>query len=299
MSTADLDFDPFSRHFNGPSGSPVITGTGKDEKAVDNFNSLINIISPHCPLKPSGPQLTSSLTSLTMATTAPATKHRNVGFLLFPNVQLLDLTGPYDVLAALPNSTIHLVSATLDPVPSSSGLGMLPTATYATCPALDIIIVPGGAGINDILLDRTAIAFVRKTAETAQYVCAVCTGALVLGVAGLLKGKKCTTHWAFHSLLAEVGAEPVHARVVRDGNLLTGGGVTAGIDFGLTLMAELEGDEKAMVTQLYLEYAPQPPFDAGSPDTAPEGIASLVLNGEALENRRTRIRQALEMHGDA
>lgn len=223
---------------------------------------------------------------------------RIIGFLLFPNVQQLDLTGPYDVLYPLPDSTLHLVSKTLEPVTSSSGMRILPSTTFDTCPPLDILIVPGGIGINDLILDREAVAFVRRTALQATYIGSVCTGSLLLGVAGLLRGKRATTHWAYHSLLSTLGAQPVKARVVRDGNLFTGGGVTAGIDFALTLFAEIAGDDAAMATQLSLEYAPSPPFDAGSPDTAPSEILAKVQDktASALNDRRERIRQALELH---
>lgn len=195
-----------------------------------------------------------------------------IGLLLFPQVQQLDLTGPYEVFASLPGTTMHLPARTLDPVRTATGLILVPTTTLDDCPALDVLCVPGGIGVNALLGDETVLGFVRRQAAGARFVTSVCTGALVLGAAGLLRGRRATTHWASHDLLAAFGAIPVHGRVVRDGNLLTGGGVTAGIDFALTLVAELAGREAAETIQLKLEYAPAPPFAAGSPDTAPAAI---------------------------
>ncbi|MBN3803373.1 DJ-1/PfpI family protein [Paraburkholderia sp. Ac-20336] len=199
-----------------------------------------------------------------------------IGFLVFPQIQQLDLTGPHDVLASLPGATTRLIWKTREPVASSSGLLLTPTATYQDCPPLDVICIPGGSGVTDLLQDAQTIEFVRKQAAGARYVTSVCTGALLLGAAGLLRGRRATTHWAFHSLLEPLGAIPTRERVVRDGNLITGGGVTAGIDFGLTVAAELAGAEEAQAIQLGLEYAPAPPFEAGDPDVAPQAIVELV-----------------------
>ncbi|WP_175672422.1 DJ-1/PfpI family protein [Burkholderia ambifaria] len=219
----------------------------------------------------------------------------HIGLLVFPGVQQLDLTGPHDVLASLPDATVHLVWKSRDTVASSSGLALAPTCTFDDCPPFDVICVPGGIGINDLLLDAETIAFVQQRAATARYVTSVCTGALLLGVAGLLRGRRATTHWAFHGLLEPLGAVPVRERVVRDGNLITGGGVTAGIDFALTIAAELVGDEEAQSIQLALEYAPAPPFQAGSPDTAPASVLKRVTERSAagLEKRRQTIDAAL------
>ncbi|UEP27352.1 MULTISPECIES: DJ-1/PfpI family protein [unclassified Burkholderia] len=219
----------------------------------------------------------------------------HIGLLVFPGVQQLDLTGPHDVLASLPDAAVHLVWKSHDTVASSSGLALTPTCTFDDCPPLDVICVPGGIGINNLLLDAETIAFVQQRAATARYVTSVCTGALLLGVAGLLRGRRATTHWAFHGLLEPLGAVPVRERVVRDGNLITGGGVTAGIDFALTIAAELVGDEEAQSIQLALEYAPAPPFDAGSPDTAPASVLKRVTerSAAALEKRRQTIDAAL------
>jgi len=215
----------------------------------------------------------------------------HIGLLLFPRVQQLDLTGPYEVLASLPGTTMHLVAATLAPVASATGLVLAPTVSFADCPPLDVICVPGGVGVNALLTDAATLDFVRRQAEGARYVTSVCTGALVLGAAGLLRGRRATTHWASHDLLAAFGAIPVHARVVQDGNLLTGGGVTAGIDFGLTLVAELAGRAAAEAIQLALEYAPAPPFAAGAPETAPVAVVAAARAGLAgtLAERRALV----------
>ncbi|MBD8905419.1 DJ-1/PfpI family protein [Methylorubrum zatmanii] len=197
-----------------------------------------------------------------------------IGFLVFPQVQQLDLTGPYEVLAMVPGARVHLVAKTLAPVASTTGLVLTPTITFTACPALDVICVPGGSGVNPLLEDAETLDFLRRQAAGARYVTSVCTGALVLGAAGLLRGRRATTHWAAHDLLAAFGAVPVQERVVRDGNLITGGGVTAGIDFGLTLAAELADEATARTIQLQQEYAPTPPFSAGRPDTAGPAITA-------------------------
>ncbi|RON38075.1 dimethylglycine dehydrogenase [Pseudomonas frederiksbergensis] len=195
-----------------------------------------------------------------------------IGFLLFPQVQQLDLTGPYDVLASLPDVKVHLIWKDLVPVTASTGLVLKPTTTFDDCPALDVICIPGGSGVGPLMEDEVTLAFIKAQAANARYVTSVCTGSLVLGAAGLLQGKRATTHWAYHDFLAPLGAIPVKDRVVRDGNLFTGGGITAGIDFALTLAAELFDKDIAQVIQLQLEYAPSPPFQSGSPDTAPNAI---------------------------
>ena len=200
----------------------------------------------------------------------------NIGILLFPRVQQLDLTGPFEVFAALPDARVDLVAMTLEPIISATGLMLAPTTTFAACPTLDVLCVPGGIGINALLTNADALDFVRRQAAGARYITSVCTGALVLGAAGLLKGRRATTHWASHDLLAAFGAIPVRERVVRDRNLFTGGGVTAGIDFALTLAAELAGQAEAEAIQLNLEYAPAPPFAAGTPDTAPAAVLEIV-----------------------
>lgn len=220
-----------------------------------------------------------------------------IGFLVFPGVQQLDLSGPYDVFAALPDVTLHLVWKTLAPLESSSGLKFVPDTTFDDCPPLDVICVPGGGGVGAVMEDSEALAFVREQARTARFVTSVCTGALVLGAAGLLRGRRATTHWAYHPLLAPFGAIPVHDRVVRDGNLVTGGGVTAGIDFALTLASELVGEKEAQAAQLQLEYRPAPPFDAGGPERAPAEVVALVRQrtAQSLARREQIVARAVAL----
>jgi len=210
------------------------------------------------------------------------------GILVFPGVQQLDLACPYEVFASLPGAAVHLVWKDRRPVASSTGLILRPTARFDACPPLDVLCVPGGAGVNPLLEDGVVLDFLRSRAPSARFVTSVCTGALVLGAAGLLNGRHATTHWLAHDFLAAFGAIPVQARVVRDGNLITAGGVTAGLDFGLTVVAELAGREAAEAIQLNLEYAPKPPFTAGSPETASPQVVV------AVRTRLAASRQARE-----
>jgi cyclohexyl-isocyanide hydratase len=202
----------------------------------------------------------------------------HIGMLVFPGVQQLDLTGPYELFASAPQTRVDLVWKDTGPLVSSTGLTLLPTLGFADCPSLDVLCVPGGGGINPLLEDAETLDFIRRQAATARFVTSVCTGSLVLGAAGLLRGRRATTHWASHGLLAAFGATPVHERVVRDGTLITAGGVTAGIDFGLAVVAELLGRPQAEALQLQLEYAPAPPFDAGTPATAPAELVEAVMD---------------------
>jgi cyclohexyl-isocyanide hydratase len=213
-----------------------------------------------------------------------------IGLLIFPAMTQLDMTGPYEVFRAIPDASVKLIAHTEDPVRAEGGMRFLPDTTFAACPPLDVICVPGGAGINPLLEDDVVLDFLRNRAAGARYITSVCTGALVLGAAGLLRGKRATTHWASHDLLAQFGAIPVHARVVRDGNIFTGGGVTAGIDFALTLAAELTDEATARRIQLHIEYAPAPPFDCGTPETASTEILGAVRSrGAAMRATREEI----------
>ena len=214
---------------------------------------------------------------------------RRIGMLIFPRLTQLDMTGPYEVLARLPDTQVDLVAKTMDPVTTDRGMQIVPTVTYETCPPLDIVIVPGGPGQQDLMEDEAALSFLRKQAAGAKYVTSVCTGSLVLAAAGLLKGKRATCHWAAIEHLALLGAVPTKERVVVDGNVVTGAGVASGIDFALTLASILEGEAVAREIQLQIEYDPDPPFDGGSPKTArPETIAALSSRLSKLnEERRT------------
>src|SRR6201994_2115656 len=192
-----------------------------------------------------------------------------IGLVIFPKVTQLDMTGPLQVFAAVPGAKIHLIWKRIEPVPSDSVMTLTPTITFADCPQLDVICVPGGQGINDMVNDEEMLAFLRKQAEGAKYVTSVCTGSLVLGAAGLLKGYRAATHWTAIDYLPAYGAIPLRTRVCTDRNRVTGGGVTAGIDFALTLVEMLVDRKTAEAIQLRLEYNPGPPFHSGSPHHAP------------------------------
>jgi len=215
---------------------------------------------------------------------------RLIGMLLFPRLTQLDLTGPYEVLARLPNTKVHLVAHALDPVKTDRGMSIVPTITYADCPQLDVIMVPGGPGQQDLMEDQVVLDFLQRQSRGAKYVTSVCTGSLVLGAAGLLKGRRATSHWAAIEHLKLLGAIPVSERVVVDGNIVTGAGVASGIDFALKLAAILEGDEVARQIQLQIEYDPAPPFDSGSPATAsPQTVSTLRQRGAALSAQRREV----------
>ena len=199
-----------------------------------------------------------------------------IGFLLYPDVTSLDAAGPAQVLSQLPNSRIHMVWKDLLPVSTDAGYSINPTDTFENCPQLDVLCVPGGPGQVTIMDDVSVLEFLQSQAQQARYVTSVCSGSLLLGAAGLLKGYKSTCHWAFLDLLPMFNAIPVQERIVRDRNRFSGGGVTAGIDFGLALAAELTDEETAKTIQLRLEYDPEPPFDCGSPVKAGEALTEKV-----------------------
>jgi len=191
-----------------------------------------------------------------------------IGILIFPDIMQLDMTGPHEVFTKLPDTEVLLVWKTLNPITAGGGMRILPDVTYDTCPELDLICVPGGGGMNPLLNDHETLDFIRGKATTARFVTSVCTGSLVLAAAGLLKGKRAACHWMSRDMLIELGAIPDKSRVVIDGKFISGGGVTAGIDFGLTVAAEIFGEDVAKSIQLGIEYNPQPPFNAGSPEEA-------------------------------
>lgn len=225
-----------------------------------------------------------------------------IGIVVFPKVTQLDFTGPLQVFSSLPGATVHLIWKRIEPVPSDTALTVMPTVSFADCPQLDVICVPGGAGTDDMVVDEEMLDFLRAQAKAAKYVTSVCTGSLVLGAAGLLRGYKATTHWAAMGYLEPYGALPTKTRVCVDRKRVSGGGVTAGIDFALTLVSHLADRETAEVIQLRLEYNPAPPFSAGSPDTAPpEAIARLrAMNPAGQERRKAnnqRAAAALRAHG--
>ena len=221
-------------------------------------------------------------------------KPLQIGLLLFPNLTQLDLTGPLQVIARLPGAQVHLIWKRIEPVASDTALALSPTITFDDCPQLDVICVPGGYGTNDIINDEETLEFVRKQASGAQYVTSVCTGALVLGAAGLLDGYRATTHWTALDFLPAFGAIPTKTRVCIDRNRLTGGGVTAGIDFGLTLASILTDRATAETIQLFLEYNPAPPFNSGSPETAPPEVVTAIREKSAgmQQNRAEAVQRA-------
>lgn len=223
----------------------------------------------------------------------------HLAFLLFPGVTQLDLTGPVQFLSRLPGAKVDLVWASLDPVPTDAGFSIMPTATFAQAPRADLLCVPGGMGIADVINHPQALDWVRQVGGQAQWVTSVCTGALVLGAAGLLRGYQATTHWAWHDLLSLFGAEPVEARHVIDRNRATGGGVTAGIDFALALIAEIAGPDHARAVQLALEYDPDPPFDAGSPAKAGPALVQVYAEraNRLAPHRRADLIAAAERLG--
>lgn len=219
----------------------------------------------------------------------------SIGLLVFPKVQQLDLTGPYEIFASIPGATVHLIWKTLDPIVSATRLVLVPDTVMADCPPLDVLCVPGGVGVNALMEDPEVLEFLRDRSTSARFVTSVCTGALVLAAAGLLDGRRATTHWASHDFLARLGVVPEVARVVTDGRFISGGGVTAGIDMALTVAAELVGRSQAETVQLSLEYAPAPPFDSGRPETAPpEVLAAAQRMSSASRQERERIVQRLE-----
>jgi cyclohexyl-isocyanide hydratase len=232
--------------------------------------------------------------------TSPAAAARlTIGMVLFEGLTQLDLTGPYEVLARMPDTHVHLVAASRDAVRSEWGLRIVPDATFDDAPTLDVLCVPGGWGVNAALENDALLDFLRTRGEAARYVTSVCSGSLLLGAAGLLRGYRATTHWMSLDLLPLFGAEAVAHRVVRDRNRITGAGVTAGVDFGLVLAAELFGEAVAQDIQLAVEYRPVPPFDSGSPVTASDSVRAAVLRASerALGERRAVVQRVVERMG--
>lgn len=221
------------------------------------------------------------------------TGKEQIGMLLYPGMTALDFVGPQHMFASLMGAKVHHVAKTMQPVVSDTQLAFLPTVTTDQCPCeLDILFVPGGgAGTLAALQDAQILAFLANRGPRAKLVTSVCTGSLLLGAAGLLQGYKATTHWATHALLAQVGAIPVEARVVQDRNRITGAGVSAGLDFGLTIVGMLRDVDYAQTVQLLAEYAPQPPFNAGTPRTAPPAITDMVA--EMFKEFDPQVRAAL------
>ena len=223
----------------------------------------------------------------------PHESHLQIGSLLFEGLDQIDLTGPFEVLSRIPNSTYRIYGKTTEPLRDLKGLRLTPDATLADAPPLDVLHVPGGFGQEALMEDEEVLGWLRQQAAGARSVFSVCTGALLCGAAGLLKGRRATTHWASFHLLPFFGAIPVNERVVVDGTWVFAAGVTAGIDGALRLAAELRGDEAAQAIQLHMVYAPEPPFNSGTPETAPaavlaqarQAVAAITQQREATARR--------------
>jgi cyclohexyl-isocyanide hydratase len=217
----------------------------------------------------------------------PSDTHLQIGALIFPDLDQMDLTGPFEVLSRVPNSTYRIFAKTTAPVRDGRGLVLKPDATLADAPKLDVLHVPGGAGQEAVMEDEEVLGWVRRQAQGARIVFSVCTGALILGAAGLLKGRRATTHWNSFHLLPQFGAVPVNERVVIDDKFVFASGVTSGIDGALRVAALLRGDEAAQVIQLGMQYAPEPPFRSGTPETAPAAVlASARQSVRAIREKR-------------
>src|SRR5258706_276966 len=215
-----------------------------------------------------------------------------ISLVIFPRVTQLDFTGPLQVFSSVPGAKVHLIWKRIERVPTDSVLVLTPTVSFADCPQLDVVCVPGGAGTDDMVNDQEMLDFLRRQAELAKYITSVCTGSLVLGAAGLLRGYWAATHWTAMDFLVPFGATPAKTRVCVDRNRITGGGVTAGIDFALTLVSIMVDRKTAEAIQLRLEYNPAPPFNAGSPHTAPPEI--LALMKEKIAAAQTRRGEAID-----
>lgn len=214
-------------------------------------------------------------------------------FPIFPNLTQLDFMGPVQVLSRLPGAVVHVAAASLDPVPTDCNVALVPNVSFADCPQADILCVPGGHGVRDALHDGAVVPFIAAQAIGARWVTSVCTGAFLLGAAGLLQGKRATCHWGYTQLLPMVGAVHQAARVVEDGNVITAGGVTSGIDFALTLIAREAGEEVARMIQLALEYDPAPPFPGGHPNSSGAAMTD-ALKARVYDRAALDMRAALE-----
>lgn len=214
-------------------------------------------------------------------------------FPIFPTLTQLDFMGPVQFLSRLPGAVVHVAAASLDPVPTDCAVALVPTVTFTDCPQADILCVPGGHGVREALHDGATVPFIAAQAPGARWVTSVCTGAFLLGAAGLLTGKRATCHWAYTHLLPLVGAVPTPGRVVEDGQVITAGGVTSGIDFALTLIAREAGEEVARMIQLALEYDPAPPFPGGHPDSSGAAVTD-ALKARVYDRAAGDMRAALE-----
>jgi cyclohexyl-isocyanide hydratase len=219
--------------------------------------------------------------------------HLTIGCFVFPRQDQIDLTGPFEVLSRIPNSTVHVIAKTKNPVRDVKGLILTPEMSLADAPPLDLLLVSGGLGQQALMEDQEILSFVRNQADSRRYLLSVCTGALLCGAAGVLRGRRATTHWAAWDLLHYYGAIPTRARVVVDGNYISTAGVTAGLDGSLKIASILRGDVVAQEIQLDIEYAPYPPFHSGTPETAPPEVvqAFFARYGNVRESREAEARR--------
>ena len=219
------------------------------------------------------------------------------GFFIFDEMQLLDFAAPYDEFCSTPEIEVSLIGETLKPITTTSGLSFAPDHDISTILPLDVLCIPGGDGVNQFINNEPVLEFFRKEAKKTRFVTSVCTGSLILGASGLLKGLKATTHWSAMEFLPLFGAIPVQERVVVDGHIITAGGITAGMDFGLVIIAKLLGQETAEKTQLLMQYDPEPPFDCGTPGKAPNALVEQLQQENNTDERKKIIRKWQEKHG--
>ncbi|MBV7256277.1 DJ-1/PfpI family protein [Pacificimonas sp. WHA3] len=218
----------------------------------------------------------------------------HIGFLPYADMTQLDMTGPVQVLGGMPGARLHFIGRDMSPIVDDLGLGFSPTVTMADCPPLDMICVPGGFGCIALMRDEDVLSWLRKQAESAKFITSVCTGSLILAAAGLLQGRRATSHWAWRDQLALFGAIPVEERVVEDGRFITGGGVTAGIDFGFRIIERLHGRDVAEVVQLALEYDPAP-LGGGTPVTARPEIYHMAEAAMGVRGQADRLAEIREI----
>ncbi|WLT08490.1 DJ-1/PfpI family protein [Bartonella apihabitans] len=218
------------------------------------------------------------------------------GFFIFDEMQLLDFAAPYDEFCSTPEIEVSLIGESLRPITTTSGLSFAPDHDISTILPLDVLCIPGGDGVNQFLNNKPVLEFFRKEAKETRFLTSVCTGSLILGASGLLKGRKATTHWSAMEFLPLFGATPVQERVVVDGDIITAGGITAGMDFGLVIIAKLLGQETAEKTQLLMQYDPEPPFDCGTPEKAPKALVEQLQQQNNTDERKKIIRKWQEKH---
>ena len=224
-----------------------------------------------------------------------------IGTFIYPRMDQIDFTGPFAVLSRLPDSELHVMALERGPIKDHKGLVLTPQTTISEAPPLDVLHIPGGPGQEALMRDERVLSMIRRHADQGRLVFSVCTGALLCGAAGILRGRRATTHWSAFDLLHYFGATPVNARVVVDGNIVTAAGVTAGIDGALRLAALLRGDRVAQEIQLDIQYAPEPPFNAGTPQSAPGEVVDALKErfGPLTEARRATARALAAQLGPA